>query len=328
MSRSSGPDVGTAWRRRALLWLAGGLLASMLVATAVFALGESQTMLETLSRISPGVVLGCLGLSLVNYVTRAIRWHLYTRGLGLGVSLPRDTLYYVAGFSMTVTPGKIGEALRLWFLRRGHGHGYERTLALVAADRIADAAALVIIALLGIALLQASVSAIVPMAAITLVAVFLMVRPRYLAIMVGWGYGVVRRKPRLFGRLRIAVNQLAKLGSPWRLLAALLLSLLGWFAEAVQVWWVVRALGGAIDIWGAAVAFAVSMVVGSATMLPGGLGGTEIGMVALLTQRGVSFEIAVTATALVRLTTLWFSVALGMGCLPLAMRRVTREATA
>jgi uncharacterized protein (TIRG00374 family) len=289
-------------------------------------LGESKTMLDTLARISPGVVLGCLGLSLVNYGTRALRWHLYTRGLGLGVGLPRDTLYYVAGFSMTVTPGKIGEALRLWFLRRGHGHGYERTLALVAADRIADATALVMIALVGVALLQASAAAIAPMAAITLVAVFLVVRPRYLAAMVGWGYGMVRRRPRLFGRLRIAVKQLARLGSPWRLLAALVLSLVGWSAEVMQVWWVVRELGGAIDIWGAAVAFAVSMVVGSATMLPGGLGGTEIGMVALLTQRGVSFEIAVTTTALVRVTTLWFSVALGMGCLPLAMRRVTREA--
>jgi uncharacterized membrane protein YbhN (UPF0104 family) len=186
----------------------------------------------------------------------------------------------------------------------------------------------VIIALIGIALLEASVAAIAPMAVITLVSVVLVVRPRYLAAMVGWGYGLVGRKPRLFGRLRIAVKQLARLGSPWRLLAALLLSLAGWFAEVLQVWWVVRALGGEIDIWGAAVAFAVSMVVGSATMLPGGLGGTEIGMVALLTQRGVSWEIAVTTTALVRLTTLWFSVALGMGSLPLAMRRVTRGATA
>ncbi|MGE0423148.1 MAG: YbhN family protein [Reyranellaceae bacterium] len=327
MTRRGEADPEAGWRRRALLWLAGGLLATMLVGTAVFAFGESRTMLDTLARISPGVVLGCLGLSLVNYALRALRWHLYTRGLGLGVSLPRDVLYYVAGFSMTVTPGKIGEALRLWLLRRGHGHGYERTLALIAADRIADALALVIIALVAIALLQASVTAIAPVAAITLVSAFLMMRPRYLAAMVGGGYAIVRRKPRLFGRLRIAVKQLTRLGSPWRLLAALALSLAGWFAEVVQVWWVVHACGGAIDIWGAAVAFAVSMVVGSATMMPGGLGGTEIGMVALLTQRGVSFEVAVTTTALVRVTTLWFSVALGMGCLPLAIRRVTRPAT-
>ncbi len=318
----SGPE---AWRRRAVWWFAGGLLASVVLATVVFAFGESKAMLETLARISPGVVLGCLGLSLVNYGARALRWHLYTRGLGLGVSLPCDTLYYFAGFSMSVTPGKIGEALRLWFLRRGHGHGYERTLALIAADRIADATAMVLIALIGIALLQASVAAIAPMAVITLIAVFLAVRPRYLAIMVGWGYAIVRRWPRLFGRLRIAVKQLAKLGSPWRLMAALLLSLVGWFAEAIQVWWVVHELGGAIDVWGAVVAFAVSMVVGSATMLPGGLGVAEVGMVALLTQHGVSFEIAVTTTALVRVTTLWFSVVLGMGFLPLAMRRVTAD---
>jgi uncharacterized membrane protein YbhN (UPF0104 family) len=328
MTRRGGLDTDAGWRRRALWWLLAGLLASMVIATALFAFGESKTMLATIGRISPGVVVACLGLSLLNYGARSLRWHLYSRALGLRVSLPRNLLYYVAGFSMTVTPGKIGEALRLWFLRRGHGHSYERTLALVAADRIADACALVVIALVAIALLQASVAAIAPIAAITVVAVFLAVRPRYLAGMVGWGYGIVRRKPRLFGRLRIAVKQLGRLGSPGRLLATLVLSVLGWLAEMIQVWLVVKACGGSIDVAGAAVAFTVSMVVGSATMLPGGLGGTEIGMVALLTQRGVSFEVAVTTTALVRVTTLWFGVALGMACLPLAMRRVTTRGAA
>jgi uncharacterized protein (TIRG00374 family) len=326
--KRTGPDTDAGWRRRALWWLLAGVLASIVMVTALFAFGESRAMLETVGRISPGVVLGCLGLSLLNYFTRALRWHLYSKSLALNVSLPRNLLYYVAGFSMTVTPGKIGEALRLWFLRRGHGHSYERTLALVAADRIADACALVIIALIAIALLQASVATIAPVAAITVVAVFLAVRPRYLAAMVGWGYGIVRRKPRLFGRLRIAVKQLGRLGSPWRLLAVLMLSILGWFAEMIQVWWVVKSLGGTVDVAGAAVAFTVSMVVGSATMSPGGLGGTEIGMVALLAQRGVPFEIAVTTTALVRVTTLWFGVSLGIAFLPLAIRRVTTRGAA
>jgi uncharacterized membrane protein YbhN (UPF0104 family) len=312
------------WQRRAGLWLALTFVASMVVATAVLALDESGRIRETLARIKPEVIVGLLALSLFNYAARALRWHIYCEALKLRVPLATGSLYYFAGFAMTVTPGRIGEALRLWFLRRTHGHSYERTLALIAADRIADATALIIIGLIGIALLGMSAVAIAPMAAITLAAILLAARPRYLAAMVGLGYRIVGRWPRLFGRLRIAVRQLGKLGSPGHLLGAFALSIVGWFAEAIEVWWVVHACGGAIGIWEAAVAFAVSMVVGAATMIPGGLGGTEIGMVALLTQRGVSWEIAVTTTAVVRLTTLWFSVGVGMAALPLAVRRATR----
>lgn len=322
-SASTAPSP-SGWQRRAGLWLALTFVASMIVATALLALDESGRIRETLARLSPEVIAGLLALSLFNYAARALRWHLYCEALRLRVPLGTGSLYYFAGFAMTVTPGRIGEALRLWFLRRMHGHSYERTLALIAADRIADAATLVLIGLIGIALLGMSAVAIAPMALITLAAIFLAARPRYLAAMVGLGYRIVGRWPRLFGRLRIAVRQLDKLGSPAHLLGAFVLSIVGWFAEVVEVWWIVHACGGTIGIWEAAVAFSVSMVVGAATMIPGGLGGTEIGMVALLTQRGVSWEIAVTTTAVVRLTTLWFSVGVGMVALPLAIRRATR----
>ena len=41
----------------------------------------------------------------------------------MSVSIPfsRNTLYYIAGFAFTVTPGKVGEVVRLWLLRREYG---------------------------------------------------------------------------------------------------------------------------------------------------------------------------------------------------------------
>jgi hypothetical protein len=42
-------------------------------------------------------------------------------------------------------------------------------------------------------------------------------------------------------------------------------------------------------------------------------------MVGLLASQGVSFEIAIVATGVVRVTTLWFAVALGLLALPVAL---------
>ncbi len=55
------------------------------------------------------------------------------------------------------------------------------------------------------------------------------------------------------------------------------------------------------------------------------LEGREISMVALLVSFGVQSEPSIIATALIRLTTLWFAVGLGFLVLPVAMRVVRQR---
>lgn len=52
--------------------------------------------------------------------------------------------------------------------------------------------------------------------------------------------------------------------------------------------------------------------------LMGGLGGVEAAMVGLLMLEGVPFEVALAATAVIRVTTLWFAILIGLGVFPYA----------
>src|SRR5262245_25995723 len=63
-----------------------------------------------LARISVGTLVGLLALSLVNYLCRAGRWLIYSQRLGVHVPPWRNLLFFVAGFALTTTPGKVGEA--------------------------------------------------------------------------------------------------------------------------------------------------------------------------------------------------------------------------
>jgi glycosyltransferase 2 family protein len=58
--------------------------------------------------------------------------------------------------------------------------------------------------------------------------------------------------------------------------------------------------------------------------LPGGLGVTEGAMTVMLVLGSARLDrsVAVDATLLTRLATLWFAVLLGLGCLVVARRRV------
>jgi uncharacterized protein (TIRG00374 family) len=58
------------------------------------------------------------------------------------------------------------------------------------------------------------------------------------------------------------------------------------------------------------------MLVGAISFLPGGLGGTEATMIALLVAHGLPLPESVAATLVVRLATLWFAIVLGLAALP------------
>jgi uncharacterized protein (TIRG00374 family) len=57
--------------------------------------------------------------------------------------------------------------------------------------------------------------------------------------------------------------------------------------------------------------YALAMLAGAVSFMPGGLGGAEAVMVGLLVWKGMNSADAVAATVLIRLATLWFAVAIG-----------------
>lgn len=308
--------------RRAELWAAVGLGGFLLALVLLGWWRGVDDLVAELRRIDVLTFAGLLGLSLFNYLMRALRWHLFARQQRILLPFGRQALYYVAGFALTVTPGKLGEILRLWLLRRGHGYPYERTGSLLVADRLGDGLAMLAVSLVGItAFAQHRVKLVVVGGAI-LAGLVVLLRPQLSAAMLGLAYGMVGRGSRLFVRLRKLSRETSALLGSRAFVASLFLGILGWLAEATALWWLLATLGSPIGFTAACFAFAFSMLVGAAVMLPGGLGGTEAGMVVLLLGLGVPTEAAIAATAVIRVTTLWFAVGLGFGTLPFALRSV------
>jgi uncharacterized protein (TIRG00374 family) len=308
----------------------GAVITALLFAGAMtaagiwFGLGDLWLRMKELSPLTIGVLLA---LSLSNYGLRAWRWHLYGLHLGIEVPAGRTGLYFVAGFAMTTTPGKLGEALRLWFLERCHGYRYERTAPLLIGDRLGDAVAVTLLCLAGISAFGAVyVSGTLVAAAALAAGLLLLLRPRVPLRIVLLVYGLVGRWPRLFGAVRSVVRKTARLLDPRLFAVTTVLGVLGWLCECYALHWLLLDLGYQVTLQQAIFVFSFGMLVGAVSMLPGGLGGTEATMLALLTLLGVPADAALAATLIIRLTTLWFAVALGFAALPAAFRLARRPA--
>lgn len=311
----------TPSRTRDRLLLLGliGLVGLGLVGLAS-ATGWAETWAQ-ISRLHAGLIVALLVLSLVNYVLRALRWHLFARRLGVPLGLVANARHFIGGFAMSVTPGRVGELVRMRWIKRETGWAVERSAPLVLMDRASDLAAMALLLAATIVLAAGGIRGAAPVAILALVAAYVATRPALLTALITMIFRVVGRAPRLFARARAAARLVARFSHGPTLALGLLAGLMGWAAEGYAFHLLLVAMNVDIGIAKAIAIFLFATLAGGLTGAPGGLGGAEAAMVALLSLEGVPLDVSIPATAVIRLTTLWFAIALGLAVFPLAERR-------
>lgn len=314
------PQTPRGRRARDLAIMAGLALLFAAGAIGLFAATGWEETRAQIARLTlaQGAVL--LLLSLVNYLLRGMRWHLFARRLGLPTGPGQDLRHFLGGFAMIVTPGRVGELVRMRWLKRETGWAFERTAPLALMDRAADLAAMAIILGLTVAFATSGIRGAAPVAVLALAAAFVATHPRLLAWVVTQTYRVIGRVPRLFGRLRAAARSLQRFAGAGTMVPALGLGVVGWVAEGYAFHLLLGWMGTDIGLMKAIAIFIFSTLAGGLTGAPGGVGGAEAAMIALLALDGVPLEVSVPATAIIRVTTLWFALGIGLAVFPVAER--------
>lgn len=318
--------VGRRWRDIALF---GALFACVIAGLAglAAATGWEETKQQVM-QLSLSQVVILLALSLVNYLFRGVRWHLFSNRLGLTTTLIQDMRHFLGGFAMSVTPGRVGELIRMRWLRHETGWAVERTAPLVLMDRASDLAAMALILAGGVALSAGGIYMATPVAMLALAAAFIATRPKLLAGCVTLVYRMIGKFPRLMARVRSAARSLGVFSHGPVMAAALGLGLIGWLAEGYAFHILLTWMGADIGIAKAIAIFTFSTLAGGLTGAPGGVGGAEAAMIALLSLEGIPLDVSIPATAVIRLTTLWFAILIGLAIFPLAERMSKNAAPA
>ncbi|PPB79849.1 uncharacterized protein (TIRG00374 family) [Albidovulum inexpectatum] len=311
------------WRRDRVFMAA--LLICFVVGLAglAAATGWRETWAQ-IARLGPAQLLGLLALSCVNYLLRGLRWHVLARRLGLPLSVERNVIHFLGGFAMIVTPGRVGELVRMRWIARETGWSFDRTAPLALVDRAADLAAMAaILAVVAMATATGGKMALA-VAAAGLLAAWIVTHPPLLRALVTGLHATIGRMPRLFGRARRAARAMERVVTPRAMLPVMGLGLLGWLAEGYAFHLLLAWMGADIGVMRAIGIFVFATLAGGLTGAPGGLGGAEAAMIGLLALEGVPMETALPATAIIRATTLWFALAMGLVAFPLAERQSKR----
>ncbi|MCB1112484.1 MAG: flippase-like domain-containing protein [Chlamydiales bacterium] len=262
-----------------------------------------------------GIALG-LGIALISYFFRFTRWNYFLSVLGQRVPYFSSMRIYISGFTLTTTPGKAGEALRSIFLK-DYDIPYRTSFGALLAERFSDLIAVAVLAAGGLFIYERARLVLLFVGLFIIFLLYAVQKDSWLQAIERW------TKSKLHSRFAHVVEFMVETVIAFRscftprvLLVGIFLGCIAWGLEGVILYYYLKILGNELSIYLAIFIHAFALLIGALTLLPGGLGGAEVTMFQLLLFYGVPAGDAVTATIVVRLSTLWFSVLIGLIALP------------
>ncbi len=296
--------------RRALLSFA------LLTVVYLLALVWVDSRKQVFSQIGPlaSILPALAGLSLLSYLLRYARWHWLLARAGHPTRIGRGLLAYLAGFAFTATQGKVGELVRMRYLAP-QGVPPSRVLSAFVYERSFDLVTVLLLASLAIS--RHDVFAV----ALAFVAIFL-----GLVVGLAWHPGPLSclsahlrrhqlsRSSRWVRLLRDGLTGCRQWLTLRDVSVALVTGLAAWVVTAGAFVLLLQHLGVVMPPRAAWATYPLAMLAGAASMVPGGIGSTELTLVALLSFFNVSVATATLAAVGIRLASLWFSVLCGLVC--------------
>ncbi|MHA1964115.1 MAG: lysylphosphatidylglycerol synthase transmembrane domain-containing protein [Candidatus Thorarchaeota archaeon] len=318
------------------------VIFSVIVFAAVGLYGQLDAVVLALASIPWWWVLPVMmGLSFLNYIIRYVKWQYYLKRIDVHLSHKNSFSVFLAGFTLTTTPGKIGEAIKGYFIRDIDGTPVAKTVPVVVSERVTDLLALVLLAMIGFGigvntgdqfLTVLMLGGVVFVAAIVLSqkTFYQKILKRFTSI------GPLKRFQDSFDDIE---NTMTRTLGPKPLVLSTIISIPGWFMECLELWLLLSLLFDAslpslapaslILLLQATFVHSTASIIGAVSFLPGGVGTYEITSVALITfLLGIPVDLASAATILIRVVTLWFSVIVGFVALGIVTRSTRRRRVA
>jgi uncharacterized protein (TIRG00374 family) len=291
------------------------LVLAFVVITAIALYADVPRMLGALAHFRWQYLPLILALTLFNYFCRFFKWQYYLKRLDVKIAWLKSLLIFISGLSMAITPGKVGELLKSYLLKRITGEPISRTSPIIVAERLSDGLAMLLLASTGLVLYRFGWEVMLVLLVVGLTGIMVIQNRRLSLAILSFG----ERLPVLarIAHLMRTFYESSYILLQWRpLLLAVSIGFISWSGECAALYFVFTGLGiaASLDLFiKATFILSVSSLIGSASGLPGGLGtadGSMLGLTRLLVTTSATLGGA--ATLLIRLCTLWFGLGLGV----------------
>lgn len=295
-------------------------VAGVLLYGAATLASDYNAIMSSLLRFPVGVLALVIGLVVIGWLLRGWRFHYYLRQSGEDVPFGYALKAFLAGFALTGTPGKVGEAVKGVFLKQDYGVPITKVVGILVIERLMDLWGVLLLGAFSLLLFSGWERLFLLCAAAVIAGGICLCLE-----------GVYRPVLETIGRIsflswicnRVLGVLLAgrELMTPRIFLVGLAFSAVAWGMESISLFLILEGFHLPATLLQSNFVYCFSTIVGALSMLPGGIGGTEAGMIGLLAFMGISYTSGLPAVILIRLCTLWMAVLVGVGFMVLMLAK-------
>ena len=253
-----------------------------------------------------------LSISAVAIVLGVLKWKVMLKGVGFLEILPVQLLgWTISNF----TPGKAAEPAKAVLLKIRKGLDVSSSLASIIWERLTDIVVLLIFSVIAIS--NISVTSNFFLAGEISIVIFMLILFVAFSVLYSKNFGmkvfgfarkfpIIKKLPENFMDLfyKVKIKRV-------NILKCFVLAVVTWSMQGLILYSCLGAFGIYISPIILSGVVALSILIGIASSLPGGLGTTEVVMTFLLGLNGVESSVAVAASITFRFMTIWFVNLLG-----------------
>ena len=249
-----------------------------------------------------------LGLS---YLGRYLRWRIILNSLSIGEFNIKDFMWWFSGFSLTATPGKIGEISRVHQLNKYLGYPIKKILPVFFLERFFDFLSVLIwLCFLSPNFVFVKYKQLINLFLFTKFGNLILIICLILVIIIFLKGNFLQFSSKYWNYLK---RYIPKKRSIKTIIFSIFTSIYFWGIEALILWLLVYVISPtSITLSDSIIIYFISGMLGVLSGLPGGLGVNEVTSTILLQQQGISGLTALTISILRRLITIWSITALSI----------------
>jgi len=257
----------------------------------------------------------------ISYAIRFIKWDFFLKRVGIRLNIWNNLFIFLSGFSMVMTPGKVGEIWKGWLIKDINGEKLNKTVPVVIIDRITDVLGLIFLSMLGIIYYMEGVYIIIVL------------------LLLFSGFIIAIRSKTISGKIILLLEKrMGKhaenikmmhatfeiLMKPAGLILMSFVSALAWFFECLVMYFTILGFGQSISITVSTFIFSFASLAGAVSMVPGGLGVAEGSISGMLQYFGTAPAVSVAITIIVRSVTLWYGTIIGLSVYFIFNKKIKR----
>ena len=247
-----------------------------------------------------------------------LRWNLLLRNSNVKIPFRENLAIYFAGYAFGITPGRVGELIKSQLLKTKFDISRTKTAPLIIVERLYDLIGAVMASLLSIWLLQTS-SYIIIAFFMAIILVFALISSR----------SIFDKSLSLFAKFKYISKLIEPLSESYDVvrtstrgkvaIISSLLSVAHWLIISLAVYFVIVSFGiDTVNYPSVVSTYSSSLILGAVTLIPGGIGVAEGSLVGLFSLQGIEVSVALALVVLIRIFTLWYTVAVGFIALKLS----------